>query len=81
MSVQFKTTVYYCNILSNVIYFCDAKLSFHHNYSSLQCHMILQKSSSYVESLIQLSIIIIGAKLLIMILIFISVEHYHIFPV
>ncbi len=32
------------NILYNVIYFCDAKLYFQHHYSSLQCHMILQKS-------------------------------------
>ncbi len=26
------------------IYSCDAKLNFQHHYSSLQCHMILQKS-------------------------------------
>ncbi len=33
-------------ILKNVIYFCDAKhhWDFQHHYSSLQCHMILQKS-------------------------------------
>ncbi len=28
----------------SVIYSCDAKLNFQHNFSSLQCHVILQKS-------------------------------------
>ncbi len=28
----------------NIIYSCEAKLNFQHHYSSLQCHMILQKS-------------------------------------
>ncbi len=28
------------NICENVIYFCHAKLNFHHHYSSLQCHII-----------------------------------------
>ncbi len=37
---------YYYNyiFLYNVIYSCDSKLNFHHNYSILQGHMILQKS-------------------------------------
>ncbi len=26
-----------------IIYSCNAKLNFQHNYSSLQCHMILKK--------------------------------------
>jgi len=28
----------------DLIYSCEAKLNFQHHYSSLQCHMILQKS-------------------------------------
>ncbi len=33
------------NIILNIIYSYDAKLNFtEHHYSSLQCHMILQKS-------------------------------------
>ncbi len=33
----------YFNILSNLIYSCEEKLNFLHHYSSLHCHMILQK--------------------------------------
>jgi len=32
------------SIYQNVIYACEAKLSFQDHYSSLQCDMILQKS-------------------------------------
>jgi len=35
--LQFKM-VFWVNIL---IYFCDAKLNFKHDYSSLQCHMLI----------------------------------------
>ncbi len=35
---------FYFNTFENVIYSCDAKLIFSSHYSSLQCHMILQKS-------------------------------------
>ncbi len=41
----------YLNIYQNVIYFCDAQLYFQHHYSSLQCHMILQKSFWYSDLL------------------------------
>ncbi len=34
--------IFYLNILSNVMYFCDANLNFWE--PLLQCHMILQKS-------------------------------------
>jgi len=44
MFSQFKMPVFYLNIFQTVIYSCDAKLNFHNLYSSLQCHMILQKS-------------------------------------
>jgi len=37
--LQFKITFKYCNFFSS-----DPKLNFWHHYSSLQCHMILQKS-------------------------------------
>ncbi len=32
------------NTVKTVIYYCDTKLNFQHRYSSLHCHMILQKS-------------------------------------
>ncbi len=35
------------NIFKSVIYSCGAKLNFWHHYSSLQCHMIFQKSFWY----------------------------------
>ncbi len=38
--LQFKITVFYCN----VFYSCHTKLNFQHLYSSLQCHLIRQKS-------------------------------------
>ncbi len=40
--IIFKIIVFYVNILSNVIYFGDAKLNFQHHWSSLQCHMIFR---------------------------------------
>ncbi len=39
-------------------YFCDAKLNFQHHYSSLQCHMTLQKSYWYADLLLIFLIII-----------------------
>ncbi len=42
---QLKITVFYVNIRSNVIYFCDAQLYFQHHYSSLQSHMIFRNKS------------------------------------
>jgi len=38
-TLQFKIMVFYLNILYLFIYYY-----FQHHYSSLQCHMILQKS-------------------------------------
>ncbi len=35
--LHFKITVFYLNLLLNVIYSCDVKLYFQHHYSSLQC--------------------------------------------
>ncbi len=37
----------------NVIYSCDAQLYFQHHYSSLQHHMILQKSLKYADLLLK----------------------------
>ncbi len=36
-----------------ILYFCNAKLNFQHHYSSLQCHMILQKSFLYADLLLK----------------------------
>ncbi len=47
--ILFIIKLLYFNIFLNVIYSCDAKLNFQHHYSSLQCHMILQKSLWYAE--------------------------------
>ncbi len=47
--LHFKITIFYLNIILNAIYSCDAKLNFQHHYSSLQCHMILQKSFQYAD--------------------------------
>ncbi len=44
--VYYLKKLFYFNIFSNAIYSCDVKLNFLHHYSSLQCHMILQKSIS-----------------------------------
>ncbi len=41
--MQFLKLVSYFNKCSNVIYTCDGQLYFQLHYSSLQCHMILQK--------------------------------------
>ncbi len=41
---QFKIMDFCCNILQNIMYFCNAKLNFEHHYSSLQCHLIVQTS-------------------------------------
>ncbi len=41
MLLQFKRTVFYCNILSKVIYFCDAKLDFQHSVSHDPSEIIL----------------------------------------
>jgi len=38
------------------MYSCDAKLNFQHHYSSLQCHMILQKSFKYYDLLLNINI-------------------------
>ncbi len=43
-ALQGWINIFYFNIFWNVIYSHDAKLNFQHHYSSLQCHMILQKS-------------------------------------
>jgi len=43
LSYILTISVFYLNIL-DVIYSCDAKLNFQHHFSSLQCHIILQKS-------------------------------------
>ncbi len=37
----------------NVIYSCDTMLNYQHHYSSLQCHMILQKSFKYADLLLK----------------------------
>jgi len=42
--LQFKINDLYWHLLKNDIYFCDSKLNFQQHYSSLQSHMILQKS-------------------------------------
>ncbi len=34
------------NIVSNIVYFCDAQLYFQHHYSSLQCHMIFRNHNN-----------------------------------
>ncbi len=36
----------------NIIYSCDAMLNFQHHYSSLQCHMIPQKSFWFAAQII-----------------------------
>ncbi len=43
IKIRFKN-VFYFNISLNIIYSCDGKLNFQHRDSTLQCHMILQKS-------------------------------------
>ncbi len=49
-TVQYKNNYYNLNIrflfeyILNVIYSCDAKLNFQHHYTSLQYHMLLQKT-------------------------------------
>ncbi len=45
---QFSVRIYF-----KIIYSCDAKLNFQHHYSSLQCHMILQKSFIYADLVIK----------------------------
>ncbi len=45
---QFSVRIYF-----KIIYSCDAKLNFQHHYSSLQCHMILQKSFLYADLVIK----------------------------
>ncbi len=37
----------------NVIYSCDTMLNYQHHYSSLKCHMILQKSFKYADLLLK----------------------------
>ncbi len=64
-------TVFYVNICSNVIYFCDAQLYFQHHYSSLQCHMIFRNHNNM---LICCSIIIYYYWWLIVVLIIFNVE-------
>ncbi len=64
-------TVFYVNICSNVIYFCDAQLYFQHHYSSLQCHMIFRNHNNM---LIYCSIIIYYYWWLIVVLIIFNVE-------
>jgi len=50
VKLQFKIVVFcvWFNYVT-LIYSCDAKLNFQHNYSSLQCHMITQRSFEYRE--------------------------------
>jgi len=45
--LQFKMTVFYFNIFLRVSVPVMPKLIFQHHYSSLQCHMILEKSWQY----------------------------------
>ncbi len=54
----FKITVLHFNIFSNVIYCC-------HHYSSLQCHMILQKSFYYDDLLLNIHFINVENKTMI----------------
>ncbi len=49
--LQLKEIVSY--ILSNVIYSCDAKLNVQYHYSSLQYHVILQKSFLNADLLLE----------------------------
>jgi len=42
--LQNITVVFYFNIFSNVIYFCDGKAEFSASFFGLQFHRILQKS-------------------------------------
>jgi len=50
MLIQFKTVVFYFNIM---YLFLWSKLNFTHHYSSLQCHMILQKSFWYDDLMLK----------------------------
>ncbi len=58
----FKITVFFFKYIFNVIYSCDVKLNFQHHYSSLQCHMILQKSFSNMLIWQETFLIIINAE-------------------
>ncbi len=40
------------NLIKIKLYSCDAKVNFSSHYSSLQCHMILQKSIQYADLLL-----------------------------
>ncbi len=53
--LQFEIAIFYFHIYSNKMYSCDAKLNFLHHYSSVQCHMIFQKSFWCADLLIRLN--------------------------
>ncbi len=44
------------------IYSCDAKMNLRHIYSSLQCHVILQKSFSYADLLLNKHLLILSVE-------------------
>ncbi len=45
------------------MYSCDAALYFQHHYSSLQCHMIRQKSFSYADLLLMKHFLLLKKKI------------------
>ncbi len=57
------------------IYSCDANQNFQHHYSSLQCHMILQKSFRYADLMLKKQhLLLLFSMLKIVVLINIFVE-------